>query len=522
MKFDTRPRVQCILLGFILTLGIVIPSTGKPTSPAWWADLPTQPTSEKPATQAQTSILALRALKALDSNSKELADEVRKNLSKAGHDESALRTQALSEEAQAKPLLAEKMISMARPFYDVLAEAAPKWLDESDEGLGQLQLNGTRDPKKPLNFYPWPQVWDGENPTENLVTTEQLMSVFALRFETLPKHKPFAKVLGNAGIASILNNSVDSRLVGLEGGEKQMALLSIYDHLGEAYSRNEKLWCADLADELNGVTVFKGGPGSRTDPGDSYGGVMITRRHILFCNHSHPTYPGSPPPWTNGLGFRIRFVTSKNWVVERQLIWGRRVEGQDLWIGLLNEDLPPMVKSYRIFPKIDGLSAAGAGFLGAVEIGFSQGSSRLPPATSSTKFQQLCGRCETSHYGTRTEVDGVQHYEQVPMIYVSNLGATDCDGSKGSKLRAPFRYCVWDGDSGTPRFHIFGDELLLSRIVLTSGGGGVTLGDRVEGLNSTIEATDLEALERGTIEKVTGYKVEMARREELESATTSR
>jgi len=119
-------------------------------------------------------------------------------------------------------------------------------------------------------------------------------------------------------------------------------------------------------------------------------------------------------------------------------------------------------------------------------------------------------------------VDGVQHYEQVPMIYVSNLGATDCDGSKGLKLRAPFRYCVWDGDSGTPRFHLFGDELLLSRIVLSSGGGGVTLGDRVEGLNSTIEATDLEALERGTLEKVTGYKVEMARREELESATTSR
>ena len=522
MNIDIRSRVHGIFFGLILTLSIVAPLAGQEASPAWWADLPTQPASEKPATQAQISILALRALKALDSASKDLANEVRKNLSKAGYNESALRTKALSEEAQAKPLLAEQLISLARPFYDVLAEAAPKWLDDPDDGLGQLQLNGTKNLRKPRNFYPWSQIWKERYSPETPVKSGQLMSVFALRFETLSKHEPFGKVLGNADITSILNHSVDRRLEGLEGGETQMALFSMYDHLSEVYRRNENLWCADLADELNGVATFKGGPGNNMNVGDSYGGVMVTRRHILFCNHAHPAYPGSPPPWIKGLGFRIRFVTSESVVVERELIWGRRVEGQDLWIGLLNEDLPESVKSYRLFPKIDGLSAAGKGILGAVEIGFSQGSSRLPPAVNAMKFQQHCGRCKTSHYGTRTEVDGVQHYEQVPMVYVSNLGAIDCDGSKGLKLRAPFRYCVWDGDSGTPRFHLFGDELLLSRIVVSGGGGGITLGDRVAKLNETIEAVDLGASEHGKIENITKYQVEMATREELEATEPAR
>ena len=108
------------------------------------------------------------------------------------------------------------------------------------------------------------------------------------------------------------------------------------------------------------------------------------------------------------------------------------------------------------------------------------------------------------------------------MVYVSNLGAIDCDGSKGLKLRAPFRYCVWDGDSGTPRFHLFGDELLLSRIVVSGGGGGITLGDRVAKLNETIEAVDLGASEHGKIENITKYQVEMATREELEATEPAR
>lgn len=323
----------------------------------------------------------------------------------------------------------------------------------------------------------------------------------------------------NQILASVFNESVDRRLAGLKGGEPNMAVFSICDHLSKAYSRNENLWCADLGRELTGVATFKAGPGNNRNIADSYGGVMITRRHILFCNHAHPAYPGSPLPWVNGLGFRIRFVTSESEIVERKLVWGRRVSGQDLWIGLLNEDLPETVESYRISPEIDGVSNARDK---VVEVGFSQGSSRLPPAANHIKFNQLCGRCETSHYGTHTEVDGVKHYQQVPMVYVSNLAATDCDGSKGSELRAPFRYCVWDGDSGTPRFHLFGSELLLSRIILTAGGGGVTLGDKAAKLNETISVIDQEAMEQIKIEALTNYEVEVISSEELEGGEPSR
>ncbi len=328
-----------------------------------------------------------------------------------------------------------------------------------------------------------------------------------------------AKPVWSSDLASLLNESVDKRLRGLKGGEPNMAVFSIYEHLYEAYSRNEGLWCADLGKELTGVATFKVGPGKNMSIADSYGGVMITRRHILFCNHAHPAYPGSPPPWVNGLGFRTRFVTSENEIIERNLVWGRRVNGQDLWIGLLDEDLPETVKSYRIMPIIDGVTNARDK---VVEVGFSQGSSRLTPAANHIKFDQLCGRCETSHYGTHTEVDGVKHYQQLPMVYVSNLGTIDCSGSKGSELRAPFRYCVWDGDSGTPRFHLFGSELLLSRIILTGGGGGLTLGDKTAKLNEAISEIDQEAMEQSKIEALTNYQVEVVSLQELESAAKKR
>jgi len=195
-----------------------------------------------------------------------------------------------------------------------------------------------------------------------------------------------AKPVKPSDPATVFNESVDRRLTGLEGGESNMAVFSICEHLSEAYSRNEDLWCADLGRELTGVAAFKYGPRNNMGIADSYGGVMITRRHILFCNHAHPAYPGSPPPWVNGLGFRIRFVTSDNEIVERQLVWGRRVGEQDLWIGLLNEALPKTVKSYRITPVIDGVTNARDK---VVEVGFSQGSSRLSPAANHTKIDQL-------------------------------------------------------------------------------------------------------------------------------------
>lgn len=335
----------------------------------------------------------------------------------------------------------------------------------------------------------------------------------------------FAELAGDdeaekvAKIAGVLNESVDRRLEGAkEGGEARMALFSSYDHLEGSYERNDKLWCADIAEELGGVVVFKGGPGNHRSPGDSYGGVMITPRHILFCNHAHPAYPGSPPPWVNGLGFNFRFVTAEDEVIERELVWGGKVAEQDLWIGLLDRDVPASIKPYRIFPEIEGLGPAAEGRGRAVEVGFSQGSFRLDPEKNHVKFQQLCGNCETSHYGTRTTSEGVEHYEQVPMVYVSNTGAVDCDGSKGPELRAPFRYCVWDGDSGTPRFHLFGDELLLSRIVLFGGGGGISLGARVDEINAAIEAIDLEAVGQSKMQQVTGHQTVVASRKELEAS----
>ena len=108
------------------------------------------------------------------------------------------------------------------------------------------------------------------------------------------------------------------------------------------------------------------------------------------------------------------------------------------------------------------------------------------------------------------------------MIYVSNTGTVDCTGSKGSELREPFRYCVWDGDSGTPRFYLSGRELLLCRIITMAGGGGVTLGDKSEMLNETIAKIDKQAVLKEIVKEVTGYEVDVVPLRELESKARGR
>lgn len=500
-------------------------AAGQTSPPAWWTNVIRTDTpnivggNTSAANVGQAKHVVMNALTALDSVSIVLGDSVRERLAEGGNDVSlwtAPTTQA-EIDAQKAPLLAGQLKALASPFYDVLAETAGPWLDKGGSTPGQLQLNETKHSAKPLNYYPWGEVWPNfSNPEsfKNPVAIGQLKAVFSLRFDTLGAHSPFAPANGIGRVASALNDSVDRRLIGKTGGESQMAVFSSYDHSAGTYTRNTNLWCSDVVSELTGVAAFKGGPGASTGVWDSYGGVMITKRHILFCAHAHPAYPGSST-WVNGLGNNIRFVTAGNVVVQRNLVWGAQVGTNDLWLGLLDQDVPASVNVYRLFPAIAGLGPYGTGTVSAVEIGFSQGTGRVNPQTSYNEENSLCSSCSSSNYGSVVMDGGVGYYQQVPMVYVSNLGGSDCNLSLGPVLRQNFKYCVWGGDSGTPRFHVFGNELLLSRIVLSGGGGGVTVGDKVATLNSTISSVDSGAVTAGVTTAPTGYSVEPATGAEL-------
>lgn len=315
-------------------------------------------------------------------------------------------------------------------------------------------------------------------------------------------------------LKTLLLDSVDTRLVGKDGGEAEMKVFSTKNHSTSTYVRNVDLWCADVADQLTGVAAYKG----PTDAIESYGGTMITKRHILFCEHGHPG-----PAATGGPGYDIRFVDASGNPVERELIHGKQVSvggvPVDLWIGLLDEEIPNSVKVYRAPPaEVNMLTFVNWGTT-IPTIGVSQGSGRLTPeqnyaklnANQSTPLVPLI-KCLSPGYGTFGTLPTPPYkgtYTQESMVWIIDSHSTTCPPDPAD-LRSGFKYVLWDGDSGTPEFYLAGNEPLLINII-----SGSSVYDKVDALNDTIEALDIEAENLNKIPDVTGLEFVRAPLSEL-------
>lgn len=364
------------------------------------------------------------------------------------------------------------------PVHELLAEAAPDW--HAAAIRNPQDAGKPAPPRSPV--YPWAD----QAPAESTASIASLEQSFAIDPSGLKQHRPLRRVRGLVRPAQRLSRELDAMLVGKAGGETGMAVFSSYDHLAASYRRNDRLWCRELGRQLTGVAVYKG---PRKGSWDSYGGTMITPRHVLFCNHAHP-HPAGSPRWPNGLGQQLRFITADGKIVERTLIHGQRVPGKDLWIGLIDSPVPAAIAVYRLSPDIPGLYSGAFQPFQAPEIGFSQGTGRLTPERSYQKWSPRNRNNPPTHYGTVAGTEEAKTYHQVPMIYVAGTGMDSANQPKPSP-RNPFSYRVWDGDSGTPRFHLVKGELLLTRII--SGAAVAGKGDMLDATIATVDATAITA-----------------------------
>lgn len=201
-------------LSRLLTLQVLaIGMTLTAAPPTWWS-LPdatnhtvidpsaSDANAKGPANIGQAKFIAKRALDALNTVDPSLATQVRDRLSR-----NQLKPSSENEflpaivdlelpgsplpddwhERQHAPLLIGQLKALATPFYDVLHQAAPLWLDNeapAPSRQGQLQLNATKDHSDPSNYYPWSSD-PGDDYNQALATIGQLKAVFSLRLETL-------------------------------------------------------------------------------------------------------------------------------------------------------------------------------------------------------------------------------------------------------------------------------------------------------------------------------------------------
>ena len=509
--------VICSSRGIIPALASLVGIAFSPLAsgelPAWWSegnppvldDL--APVNDRgPANIGQAKFMAIRALEAIGNVDQRISEAIKWD---------AAMPEAVSygvpepkpenwEAQQYAALNIGQLKAIAEPFYRHLHTAFPEWLDNDslvESEKGQLQFNQTKDASDPSNFYPWTSnLADDQNFA--IATVGQLKAVFCLRFETLDTDYDDDGLTNNQEIqlhgtdpsnadtdgdgvsdsaeitagtnpllpppspellafANGLTAAVTSRVDGKTPSDSTRHVFSSKDHAIPSYVRNANLWCADLVPQLTGCAAWK------TYWNETLGGVMITRRHILFCQHQHPKWDQPPA------GTLIRFVKVDGTVVERTLIANVDAPNNvDLCVGLLDQDVPEGIHVVPIMPPFSAIQKGQLGELKVPDLAVSQAGSLSPGVSNESRVYS-------------------------GIIY-QNL-------SIPPPPLSDWLHFIYPGDSGTPRFLVTTSGLCLYMLT-----GASSVNDNISLINSLISACDASAMARGVLAEPTGKTVTVA------------
>ena len=277
-----------------------------------------------------------------------------------------------------------------------------------------------------------------------------------------------------ASLAENMAREVDRRLAG-KVPEDSLHLFSntTAGWAPDVFVPNKKLWCDDLRPQLTGISMLAG-PWKQ-----SFCLTPVTRRHAVSCGHNGPGMEGGVA------GHLVRYVNTDGEVFETHIVkWindtpnadiASRCSGPqqpfvtDLSLYLLADELPQWVHIAPIIsltPKQRAdMEAANPPF-----VAVSQGNWPSGPPASSTPHNRK--------------------------VYVKNQKFATETGQ-----RLAFYHPPQIGDSGCPDFVLCNGTLYFNRVITSSNGGGVFVGDFIPLLNSFIARADaLQGL-------ATGYRI---------------
>jgi hypothetical protein len=263
---------------------------------------------------------------------------------------------------------------------------------------------------------------------------------------------------GVAGSArKALSDPIDNALTGANPATQQLIYTS-QDHVTPAYVRNTNFFLQSTHAEA----LTCASPWNSTG-GNKRAGTAITPRHAVCANHY-------PIP----VGAKLRFIASDNTVVERTVVqasniifsnplYPPRENSNDVWLMLLDSDLPTSIKPCKLFPYDyeaylpDGATTEGGNSIPLLALDYSENGLVLDylgkngPLIPPTPF---------ALYIQPQLPDRLAFYEQVVV-----------------------------GDSGNPIFAAIGSELWLMS-TFTGATGGPSYGGLTSELNAMITTLD--------------------------------
>jgi hypothetical protein len=283
------------------------------------------------------------------------------------------------------------------------------------------------------------------------------------------------------------------------GGSASMNMFTVKNHNTKTYTRNPNLWCkgneslVDLSPQFTGCAVYK------TFAYESYGGVLITPRHVLYCQHAHPQAKGT---WSPGLNQScdLTFVTSNNIAISCTQLHQASNISADLAVGLLDRNMEDL--GLHVSPILQLKHSP-------IKWGLDNNSSYTDSFYS---FMGQTCLATTGIYMPWVAVSqgALRPTTSIPPVPASNYPQQNdimlhiAPQTYGHPLSS-FRYNVWDGDSGTPVFTIIYNTVYLSGIMVSSPWG-FRLTD-TSTINQLITAADANAIAMGRLTEQTGYQV---------------
>ena len=292
--------------------------------------------------------------------------------------------------------------------------------------------------------------------------------------------------------AQNMAQNVITRTTNMPGGSASMNMFSVKNHTTNTYVRSPDLWANDIIDQFTGCAVYKSGYY------ESYGGVLITPRHVLYINHAHPQAPCD-----------LRFVRSDNVSVSCTQLHQAGFEVKDLAVGLVDRDMQAL--GLHVVPISTMLtktvpfaisSSTGLAKLARLSTVIQSLTSEKYAAIPFVAVSQGVGR-ETT---TIPNLPGSKYprYNDIMLHIATPLQYYDPTTTYSYKL-SNFAYSVWDGDSGTPVFFIVNNTAYLTGI-MQSAPWGLNFFD-ITTVNQLITAADANAIAMGRLAEPTGYTV---------------
>jgi hypothetical protein len=383
-------------------------------------------------------------------------------------------------------------------YNNIFFKVAPNFVTLSSPNIDDIFINYTPE-IEPLSAL---RSWSVNNTnvrfTQNALfddintTSSVFCNISALSYKNTRPETAFAAAAGGQPLyianSSFFNfaesstSSLKSRLTSVTPLTSTRNLFTVKNHTSNTFIRNTQVWCNDLVDQLTGLVVYKGNPLLGTGSMYSYGGTLITPRHVLYVAHAFPRTEN------------VTFVTTNNTTVSATPVGSAdsNTFKNDLPIASLSS--VPYYTDIGIVTLDRNVSLSGIHVMPMGAITLTDRAMISQQYIPTLVCSQAPGRVTGATNPNPISASDIQ----------MNINATnfqDMTTAWGSISANPFYdwdingggYKLWDGDSGNSHLLLYNNSLYVYSNTYFANGAGAIVSALSGAINHLIDKADQAA-----------------------------